>query len=916
MAEVFISYARTDQGFARDLNAALEKSQRETWMDWRSIPDSAQWRTEIFAAIEAADNFLFLVSPDSLRSPMCKQEVAHAVANGKRIVTILYHQARRKDLFPGLGEIQWINYPELGFKRTFQKVKAAIDADLEWGKKHTQIGLRAAQWEVNHRENGYLLHGPELQDAIRWLQEARKIKVRQPTELHEKFIRTSEAWEKGEIRRLTRLTEEKERQRIKAERAVRMARARELVASSVQSLEEDPERSVLLAMHALQATWRRDRIAIPEAEAALHQALELSFARVAAHDESRHFTCIAWSPDGTRVATGSHEKAAEVWDARSGKRLIAFGHRQRVTAVSWSPDGKMLATASSDRTTKVWNVENGRLLYRLRHQSGVSCVAWSPDGRRIATGSKDARCWTAKTGRLVRCFRGHRQVDTVAWKPDSKCLATTGAQDDTVKIWDATTGKLLTTYINNTHGVNSVVWSPDGDKLLMSGGWTLGFAPTNVARVWDATKKRGGALYTLPAQGSELTDASWSPDGDQLATATYYGRVKIWNAHNGAEVLTLRGHTDTVEEVVWSPASNRVATASLDSSWRIWHVNIDSELPLLWGHQNKITAVAWSCDSMRMATGSWDGTARIWDANTGQQEVVLGGEEGVIRAITWSPDGTLLATAAWDDNDENTAKVWKIESGKVVVKLKGHSQPLTNIVWSPDGSGVVTTSWDRTARIWNPKTGQELHRLAGHSDYVHAASWSPDSRFVATGSLDGTAKIWNAFTGKKLFTLPKRERGIAVAVWSPDGTKLATGGLDHKARVWDTERRRELRVFAGHRDRVTTLAWSPDGRRLAVSGGNEMGGPGLQELETRVTVWNVSTGEQEMVFSDHKDVVNSVAWSPDGKRLATASVDRSVRQYAMDVALLLQTARTRLTRNLTREECWKYLHRKDVPPIP
>src|ERR1700746_1755245 len=124
MAEVFISYARTDQGFARDLNAALEKSKRATWMDWRSIPDSAQWRAEIFAAIEAADNFLFLVSPDSLRSPMCKQEVAHAVASGKRIITILYHQARRKDLFPGLGEIQWINYPELGFKRTFQKVKA------------------------------------------------------------------------------------------------------------------------------------------------------------------------------------------------------------------------------------------------------------------------------------------------------------------------------------------------------------------------------------------------------------------------------------------------------------------------------------------------------------------------------------------------------------------------------------------------------------------------------------------------------------------------------------------------------------------------------------------------------------------------------------------------------------------------
>jgi len=100
-----------------------------------------------------------------------------------------------------------------------------------------------------------------------------------------------------------------------------------------------------------------------------------------------------------------------------------------------------------------------------------------------------------------------------------------------------------------------------------------------------------------------------------------------------------------------------------------------------------------------------------------------------------------------------------------------------------------------------------------------------------------------------------------------------------------------------------------------VSGGNEMGGPALQELETRVTVWNVTTGEQELIFADHKDVVNAVAWSPDGKRLATASVDRTVRQYAMGIDLLMSLARRRVTRNLTPNECRKYLHRDDVPPI-
>jgi TIR domain len=115
MAEVFISYAREDQGFARDIHVALQKVNRDTWIDWRSIPDSAKWRAEIFAAIEAADNFLFVISPDSVKSWMCGQEVNHAEANGKRLKTVLYRPVDGKDLLPVLADIQWIDYPGLGF---------------------------------------------------------------------------------------------------------------------------------------------------------------------------------------------------------------------------------------------------------------------------------------------------------------------------------------------------------------------------------------------------------------------------------------------------------------------------------------------------------------------------------------------------------------------------------------------------------------------------------------------------------------------------------------------------------------------------------------------------------------------------------------------------------------------------------
>lgn len=294
MAEVFISYARTDQGFARDLNTALQKLNRETWIDWRSIPDSAQWRAEIFAAIEAADNFLFIISPDSLRSEMCRLEVAHAVANRKRIITILYHPLDHNQLLPGLEGVQWINYPEFGFEPTFQRLITAIDTDLEWVRQHTRLLAKARDWESNKRNESFLLRGMDLQDALKWLAQATVVQGLQPLPLHEKYIRASQEWEAGEIERLKELTEYETRQKKRFrryslalgvmlllalfaagyasyQRAV--ARARQLIASSISVGETDPELSVLFAALAVRATWPWGHVVPSEAEDEVHRAI-------------------------------------------------------------------------------------------------------------------------------------------------------------------------------------------------------------------------------------------------------------------------------------------------------------------------------------------------------------------------------------------------------------------------------------------------------------------------------------------------------------------------------------------------------------------------------------------------------------------------------------------------------------------
>jgi hypothetical protein len=359
MAEVFISYARTDQGFARDLNTALQKLHRDTWIDWRSIPDSAQWRAEVFAAIEAADNFVFLISPDSLHSWMCGQEFAHALANKKRIVTILYHPVNPKDMVPGLAEIQWISYPELGFEQTFQRLITAVDTDLDWVRKHTRFLVRATEWDANGRDHGFLLYGAELREAIRWLEQASAVKNRRPSALHEQYIRASEEWEAGEIRRLTDLNEEKERQRQEAERQSRIAMARELVAFSTLSLEEDPERSILLAIHAVHAT-HADGTVMPEAEDALHRAILRSPIRFTLEGHSARVVDVAMSGDGRRAVSASHDYTLKVWDVDSRLELRTLeGHDGPVNCMAVSGDGRLAVSASHDYTLKVWDVDRG-----------------------------------------------------------------------------------------------------------------------------------------------------------------------------------------------------------------------------------------------------------------------------------------------------------------------------------------------------------------------------------------------------------------------------------------------------------------------------------------------------------------------------------------------------------------------------
>jgi WD40 repeat protein len=413
---------------------------------------------------------------------------------------------------------------------------------------------------------------------------------------------------------------------------------------------------------------------------------------------------VAFSPDGTRIVTGSDDQTAKVWDARTGTALLELkGHTGPVWSVALSPDGTRIVTGSEDGTAKVWDARTGTALLALKgHRTVTSSVAFSPDGTRIATSW--GKVWDARSGTPQLELKGGE--GSVAFSPDGTRIVTGTYQ--TAKVWDARTGTLQMELKGHTGGVNSVAFSPDGTRIV------------------------GG--------------------GDETA--------KVWDARTGTPQLELKGHTGNVWSVAFSPDGTRIVTGSLDKTAKVWDARTGSPQLELKGHTSQVTSVAFSPDGTRIVTGSHDLTAKLWDALTGTPQLALKGHTvevsapplkgytGEVRGVAFSPDGTRIATASRD----RTARVWDARTGTSELELKGHSSWVLSVAFSPDGTRIVTGSSDRTARVWDAGTGTPLLELKGHTGGVNSVAFRPDGTHIVTGAgylinPGGLAKV-RAYLGK------------------------------------------------------------------------------------------------------------------------------------------------------------------------
>jgi WD40 repeat protein/serine/threonine protein kinase len=493
----------------------------------------------------------------------------------------------------------------------------------------------------------------------------------------------------------------------------------------------------------------------------------------------------SWSPDGNSLVTGSRDGIARIWVANTGDKLREIkAHDNYITQVAWSPTGEQLATASNDDTAKIWDAATGGLLYVLSgYGDDVAGVTWSPDGKYISVASLDSNAlvWDVISGESLISLAGHRdQVWDVAWSPNGKYIAT-DSRDGTTRIWDAGNGKQSFEFQNNLEEqlvLNSIDWSPGGDRLLMMG--------VEFNQIWDLTAQPP----RLSGHTRGLNAAEWSPNGRYIATGSLDSTARIWDAASG-ELLADLEHPGVVEDIAWSPGSSQIATTSQGGYIGVWEIasGTFSQLPNSDGYI--FHHLAWSPDGSRIvATSETDFVGVIWEVSTDIRTVL---QQEDLRCIlttpSWSPAGDSLVTGCERREARDTpARIWDVETGEELQRLNSEDGKSLVVEWSPDGTSIAVGYSNTDIRIWDVGSDRPKSKFSAHADLIVDLNWSPNSQRIVSADYGGNIRVWDAQTGEEVLS-KKTPNTINSISWSPEGEYMISATFDPMPeiyRAWQT----------------------------------------------------------------------------------------------------------------------------------
>ena len=507
-------------------------------------------------------------------------------------------------------------------------------------------------------------------------------------------------------------------------------------------------------------------------------------------------------------------------------------------------------------------IEHPQLVLQTGHALGVNSIAFSPDGSWLVSAGADNSViiWQTSSGRQLRTLTGHKAyVRSVACSSDGRLIAS-GSNDFTIKVWDVDSARELYSLQKHTGPIVALAFSPDG-RWLASG------SVDKTIRIWDL--KTGSDIKTLNKHTAPLSVLTFSKLGGVLVSAAST-EVISWDTKTWADKQTFRRNAATVTALAVGNDETTIASAASDGSVVLWRIGSDRERFVLKNNLSVALAIVFTNDSL-MAIHS-DGGIDTWDLERGIQKKSLSGDANrqPLAFAVWSRDGSIFASTTGDRmlSTRNSA------IGEVVQKFESHATAINSIAFSSDHRWFASAANDSSVRLWQVASGRELPRLVGHVGYVNTVAFSPDSNLLASGSRSGEVKIWDVNNSTLAYSLPSKTTGVNNLAFSPNGKFLAVVGMDQKVEVWDLEKK-QARTLAGHTAEITSVAFAGP---LLVSAGRDK----------TIRTWNLETGAPVNSWETPSEI-NGIAVNRNADLLATANVDGTIRTWDLKSGTLKNT---------------------------
>ena len=932
-ATLFISYSRRDAAAVRQICTALSAQGRSLWVDWEGIAPSAEWLAEIERGIRGADAFVFFLSPDALSSTVCAQELALAERLNKRLVPVVLRDADAASVPPALARLNWIFLrPEDDPEAGLGALARALDTDLDWVHAHTALLLPALAWRDAGGERSRLLKGRALQQAEAWLAGSAG-KAPPPAQAHIEFIQASRRAATRRLRlalggavvgmlTLAVLVVWALIAETRAERARDEAVARRIGAEATLVASERASRIETSALLAVEAARRRPAL---ENDLPLRRALRLLPAPAGGwtHPFKSITDAVFVDPGATLAyAEGSHVFVRAIGDATLQQDL---DHQDRVDALVACAAGGRFASRTRNGAAAVWQVGRDTPLHTIPAARALACSA---DGATLAVGN------AAGEVRLLRIAEGGAlqqlpktlggAVQQLRFSADGQFLAASAGPR--LRVWrlaDATPVSAL----KLRRSIVDIDFAPDNTRLMA--------ASDSAAYLWrfpdNTPLKRLGEL-------TNVHRARFGPAGRQIALAVGDGRVSVFDSANFERFAEMR-HQGPVHHLRFSADGRMLLSASNDGTARLWRLADGSE-QLRMAHDDFVTAADFSPDGARLLSAGRDGRVRVWQAQLPDRALV--DTPSHAPAIRANSGGIRVSSDARYQLEAIDTPRWRLsaQDGSMTPLTIALAQGVVGFAVSPDRHTLALAGFDATVTLHRLPDGETLRRM-NTVEPADTLGFSPDGSLLLTGARDGLLRVWSVADARQRWQQP-HARFIFAHAFSRDGTRLATGASDFTARVWRVADGTPLHSLA-HRHDVRALAFDPTGRLLASASADKM-----------ARLWQLD-GETVRHYFEHRFPVLALAFSPDGARLATGASDNIARlwdaatgderarietpsavlavgftadarlrvhsgsewaTHAIDSRALIDTACTRLTRNLSQIDWLRHIGGTPAPTCP